>query len=840
MRTVERLYESFKPDHYKVGFDLSQADHRFSGQVTISGHGSGPQIKLHAKDLQLTKLKINGQAANFSPEPDDVVVIGADGYDGGAATVEIDFAGQISDAMHGIYPCYFTVDGQPQELIATQFESHHAREAFPCVDEPEAKATFDVELTTKAGLQALSNMPIADQTKADRKLVTRFATTPVMSSYLLAFVVGDLQSKSAKTQDGVMVTTWATKAQPADSLDFGLDVAVRSIEFFNNYFGVKYPLPKADHVALPDFSSGAMENWGLITYREICLLADKTTAISTRQYVATVIAHETSHQWFGNLVTMRWWDDLWLNESFATLMEYVCVDALFPDWNVWLTFASQEVLMALRRDYLPGVQAVKCEVQHPDEISTLFDSAIVYAKGARLLVMARAYVGDQAFRQGLSTYFSQHQYGNTIGDDLWQALSQASGKDVAAFMTPWLEQSGYPKVKLELKSDQLTVSQQQFLIPATDSDKLWPVPLNAQPDQLPAILDERQFSCPLNDDGAILVNHQAASHTIVQYDAELLGRLIDKLNNRQLDAVDRLSLLHDSSLLARAGDINASQLLDLAEAYRGELEEPVWDIIGLVIADLKRLIEADDQAEAALKQRVAALARPAYEQLGWRPKPNEADNDSKLRPIVAGLLAWADDQAIIKQALSDFDAATNLADLNGEMRSVIFVVATKHGDADQIERLIVCHRSTANSELQNDIAAGLTATHDTGLAQRLIDQLKDEQLVRPQDVFRWFAYLIRNRYTRPLTWQWLTDNWDWIETTFGGDKSYDDFAKLSAGGLSDRQWLERYRDFWVPKQSIPALKRAIELGLKDIEVRADWTERDAAALSRKLTDSAQN
>jgi aminopeptidase N len=492
--------------------------------------------------------------------------------------------------------------------------------------------------------------------------------------------------------------------------------------------------------------------------------------------------------------------------------------------------------MALRRDYLPGVQAVKTEVHHPDEISTLFDSAIVYAKGARLLVMARAYVGDQAFRAGLSAYFSKYQYQNTVGDDLWQALGQASDKDVAAFMTPWLEQSGYPKIKLEISGDKLTLSQQQFLIPSAKSDKIWPIPLNGRPDSLPDVLDLKSTSCELHDDSSVLINHQAASHAIVQYDQALLESLIKQVGDMSLDPVDRLSLLHDSSLLAKAGNQSATDLLKLTTAYAREEAEPVWDIISLVIADLKRLIEGDESAEAAMKQLVSNLAGPTFERLGWRAKAGESDNDVKLRPIVAGLLAWADDRAVIDQALADFQAATKPSDIHGEMRAVVFAIVTKHGSSEQIKQLLDTHRSTANSELQNDIVAGLTTTRDLRLAKQLVDQLKDDSVVRPQDIFRWFAYLIRNRYTREITWQWLVDNWNWIEQTFGGDKSYDDFAKLSAAGLSSHDWLDKYREIWQPKQDIPALKRAIELGINDIEVRADWQRRDGPALIESLTN----
>ena len=313
--------------------------------------------------------------------------------------------------MHGLYPCYFTHDGVKKQLFATQFESHHAREVFPCVDEPAAKAEYDLTLVTQTGITVLGNMPVKSEEENGDSRTTTFEKTPRMSSYLLAFVIGELHKKTARTKSGVEVNVWATPAQNENTLDFALDIATRSIDFYDEYFGVKYPLPKSDHVALPDFSSGAMENWGLITYRESCLLADpELTPESSRRFIATVIAHELSHQWFGNLVTMNWWNDLWLNESFANMMEYVAIDALHPEWRMWEDFATNEVTAALRRDSLDGVQSVQADVNHPDEISTLFDPAIVYAKGGRLLVMVRKLIGEEAFRAGLKSYFEKFAY----------------------------------------------------------------------------------------------------------------------------------------------------------------------------------------------------------------------------------------------------------------------------------------------------------------------------------------------------------------------------------------------------------------------------------------------
>ena len=311
--TTTRLNKTFSPKHYNLSIDLSRgAERKFSGTVDISGSIlDGKDILLHSKDLTIDTVLVDGKSATFETQEFDVLRISLPDLSIGEHLVTIGFSGTITDAMHGLYPCYFEHDGVKKELFATQFESHHAREAFPCVDEPEAKATYDVTLTTIPDITVLGNQPVKWQRQENDLLVTTFETTPRMSSYLLAWVVGELHRKTAATKDGVEVNVWATPAQRPEALDSPLEHAVKSIEFFNDYFGVPYPLAKSDHVALPDFSSGAMENWGLITYREIALLADpETTTVASKQYISTVISHELSHQWFGNLVTMKWWNNL--------------------------------------------------------------------------------------------------------------------------------------------------------------------------------------------------------------------------------------------------------------------------------------------------------------------------------------------------------------------------------------------------------------------------------------------------------------------------------------------------------------------------------------------------
>ncbi|HGK0787120.1 TPA: M1 family metallopeptidase, partial [Streptococcus pneumoniae] len=435
MQAVEHFIKQFVPEHYDLFLDLSRETKTFSGKVTITGQAQSDRISLHQKDLEITSVEVAGQARPFTVDHDNEA-LHIELAEAGQVELVLAFSGKITDNMTGIYPSYYTVDGVKKEVLSTQFESHFAREAFPCVDEPEAKATFDLSLRfdQAEGELALSNMPEIDVENRKETGIWKFETTPRMSSYLLAFVAGDLQGVTAKTKNGTLVGVYSTKAHPLSNLDFSLDIAVRSIEFYEDYYGVKYPIPQSLHIALPDFSAGAMENWGLVTYREVYLVVDENSTFASRQQVALVVAHELAHQWFGNLVTMKWWDDLWLNESFANMMEYVCVDTIEPSWNIFEDFQTGGVPLALERDATDGVQSVHVEVKHPDEINTLFDGAIVYAKGSRLMHMLRRWLGDADFAKGLHAYFEKHQYSNTIGSDLWDALGQASGRDVAAFM----------------------------------------------------------------------------------------------------------------------------------------------------------------------------------------------------------------------------------------------------------------------------------------------------------------------------------------------------------------------------------------------------------------------
>ena len=853
-KKVTRLFQQFQPSHYDLSLSVNRDAMTFSGSVVIEGKKTGrpsQRIMLHGKDLKISQATITRHdkkgdqdlevaRINLHKNFDEVRLHTSSLLYPGNYTLTLEFNGKINDGMTGIYPCYFTDKKIEKKLIMTQFESHFARQAFPCIDEPEAKATFDLALMTETGVTVLGNTPIKTQTTDNTLMTTVFETTPRMSTYLLAFVFGELHSKSTKTNRGTEVSVWATSAQPSDSLDFALDIAKKSIEFFEDYFGIAYPLPKVDHVGVPDFSNGAMENWGLITYRERALLVyPGETAQSIQEYIATVIAHETSHQWFGNLVTMKWWDDLWLNESFANLMEYQAVDAMYPEWHLWDTFVAQEGLSAFRRDSTPGVQAVKTQVHHPDEINTIFDPSIVYAKGGRLLYMLKNYIGEEAFRKGLSTYFAKHAYGNTEGSDLWAALTQASGKDIGAFMDPWLEQSGFPLVSITEHGEKVILKQEHFLDNPVKADpsRSWTVPLFANTRHLSDEFSVRTMEFTRNDDKPIVINTGARGHYLVRYVTdEQKQTVVDMISSQQLTEADRLMLLNSGSMLARAGYEPYSNVLTMLSAYKDEASEPVWDMISLIIGEVRRFVDLDKSLEDRIKALIRKLIVKQYSRLGWEEKTNEPASDQKLRATIIGLGAYADEPDIIKKSLALFEAYQHRPEtVPAELRGIVFTVPVKQQVPGALAYLLQLHDHSPNSDLKADIAAAATATRSSEEASQLLARLKDTKLVKPQDADRWLVQLMRNRYVKEIAWEWMVENWGWLEDTYKHDKSYDMLPRYAAGACNTKDWAEKYQKFFEPKMDQIVLKRNIAMGLEEISARILWLARDFTSVQDFFT-----
>ena len=833
MTKVPRLLDTFTPNHYNLTLDLTHAEEKeFSGTVTISGESTSESISLHSKGLTIQSATIDNQPADVSFGEFDELRLSQPGLKDGNHIVCINFSGNITDAMHGLYPCYFTHNGVKKQLFATQFESHHAREVFPCIDEPAAKAEYDLTLITRSGITVLGNMPVKSEEENDDSRTTTFEKTPRMSSYLLAFVIGELHKKTARTKSGVEVNVWATPAQNENTLDFALDIATRSIDFYDEYFGVKYPLPKSDHVALPDFSSGAMENWGLITYRESCLLADpELTPESSRRFIATVIAHELSHQWFGNLVTMNWWNDLWLNESFANMMEYVAIDALHPEWRMWEDFATNEVTAALRRDSLDGVQSVQADVNHPDEISTLFDPAIVYAKGGRLLVMVRKLIGEEAFRAGLKSYFEKFAYKNTVGNDLWQELESASGQPIVNLMNAWISQPGLPVVSVSNSHDAAILSQERFFIGEHQpSDALWPIPLFANQPLDVKILNQKEATISIEK--PLQLNCGLSAHFVTKYDESTREYLLKNIT--ELPTLDKICILQDATILARAGFENSASLLPLALSLKTETNEKVFGMAAGALTELRKFVDDNDAARDSLKRISGEFARATFEELGWDEKAGESDDDRERRTTALGLMMYSEDEEVLNEAKTRFDN-NKLEDLPTEIRALIISTNVRHFETpEMIDNLFTAYKNTPSNDLQNDIAIGLTSTKNPETAEKILANIKDSNVIRPQDASRWFVYLIRTRESRQIAWNWLKENWAWVEDAFGKDKSYDDFIRYAATTLLTTDELNDFRQFFEPMMDIPALTRTIKLGITEISARVELIKRDKEAVISAL------
>jgi aminopeptidase N len=845
---VARLFEQFQPEHYNLRLDLDRDNMTFSGTVTVTGKKTGrpsQRLTFHQKGLKVssavvTKHDKNGDQAvtigriNNQNTLDEVRLHSDDMIYPGSYTITMEFSGDITRPMNGIYPCFFKHEGKDKLLIASQFESHHAREAFPCIDEPEAKATFDLTLGSPAGETALANTPVKQQVTQGDLLITEFETTPRMSVYLLAFVAGEIGYKEVKTQDGVVIRAYATPDN-VKLTQFGLDAAVGALEFFGDYFSTPYPLKKLDMVALPDFSVGAMENWGLMTFRETCMLADpQTSSIESKQLVALVVSHEISHQWFGDLVTMKWWNDLWLNESFANMMEYRVVDHLFPEWHIWEQFVSHEAAAAKRRDSLADIQPIKTDVNHPDEIATLFDPSIVYAKGGTVLHMLMRYIGEDAFQAGLKTYFEKHRYGNTVADDLWAELSASSNQDIGAFMHSWIERPGFPLVSIDWKpgDKQFAADQHRFLSSSkTDvstNSEPWPVPLATTYELSKPLFDSQQATVAIASasDQPLLFNHDGQSYFVPRYvNKEHLKQIVDGIQANKVDVIDRLLLLDNYNLLQRSGDASTVELLELLQAYTNEDSESVWGAMAMAVAEGRRLMEGDAASEKKLHELIRRLAGDNASRLGWEDQPDDSAQILRLRGLVVSIAAGAKDQRIIDEGLERFAASKEPADLPPSTRGVIYYIAARYGTPADFQKLLDTYHATNSADEREEIASALTSTKEPAHYKQLIDMFTGED-IRRQDLMHWYVWLLRNRYSRPATWEWLTSHWDWIEKEFEGDKNHGSFARYAGSIFSREADLKQFRDFFGPMQDIVALSRDIKLAEQEILNRIAWRNRN--------------
>ncbi|TSC74575.1 MAG: puromycin-sensitive aminopeptidase [Parcubacteria group bacterium Gr01-1014_44] len=861
-----RLSDSVIPQSYNLELEPDFETFKFRGIVSINVivRKVVHEITLHAADLAIEKSGVrlwllDKDAPSFPTEvcldskAETATFVFNEEIPVGGASLEIDYTGVLNDKMAGFYRSKYTSeDGQEKYLATTQFEATDARRALPCWDEPALKATFDVTLVVPADLMALSNMPVRAVTNlADGRKRVKFDRSPVMSSYLLAFIVGELECVETLTNNGTVVRVYTVPGKSSQG-QFALDIARRVLEFYNEYFGISYPLPKLDMVAIPDFAAGAMENWGLVTYRENAVLIDTAnSSTAAHQRVAEVVAHELAHQWFGNLVTMEWWTNLWLNEGFATWMASFALDHLFPKWDIWTQFVGDEYASALSLDGLRSTHSIEVEVGHPDEISQIFDD-ISYSKGASVIRMIHDFIGADAFRTGLQTYLKQHAYGNAITEDLWQALGEASGQPVREIMDTWTKQPGYPLITVAAdpkSSDDgvCTILQERFLAGGdtlTDVEKAqrWQIPLTlASRDALrglsstKTVLNSRLQSLEVPNNHLLKLNYGQVALVRVNYRSDQWQALAKMVQNRQLMSVDRYGLVSDALSLARAGHLSTSQLISLLASYQNERDYTVWTAVLGAVGALD-LITEETQDEAHLASFARLLLKPIADGLSWNEVSDEAHTTKLLRGQILGALGSYGDRPTITQVASRFhDHVSGTQLVNPNLRVAVYSVTAQYGNQALFNILIGLYEKETLQEEKVRLLNALGRFTDSVILTAVLEYGFNSGKVRSGDFVYVLSAMGAHAQGRRMAWQFMNDNWEKISERYsgGGLKMLARIISLICDGFARAEDADMIEKFFQDHLA-PSATRAITEAMERIRVRAAWYQRDKNQITTAL------
>ena len=757
-----RLARTVVPSAYRIFLtpDLDRAT--FTGRVEIDVEidQSVGEFALHAIDLEMGAATVTAQGtAHRSSEPkfDSTYETATFAFDAslprGPATIEIAFTGVLNDLLVGFYRSTYTdAAGTTHTIATTQFEHSDARRAFPCWDEPFFKATYQVNLTVPAHLAAYSNSLVTSNTAlGNGQRTVSYAPTMKMSTYLVAFVVGPFEETEALDVLGTPLRI-VYPLNKGHLTELAMESGAFALKFFSEYFDIPYPGQKLDMVAIPDFAFGAMENLGCITYRESALLVDPATAsIAEMQRIAEVVAHEIAHMWFGDLVTMEWWEGIWLNEAFATFMQVLCIDAFRPQWKMWVGFGTDRDA-AMQVDGLHSTRPIEYEVISPDDTRGMFD-ILTYEKGGSVLRMLEQYLGAEVFRDGIRAYLVKHSYANTVTTDLWDALEEASGQPVRELMNTWILQGGHPLVSLENGR----ISQQPFAYGAPRGESAigssWLVPV------LTRSLDGGGTSRHLLGDEPlaiteappVVLNAGGSGVFRSRYAAAELAALAGRVG--ELQELERVTLVADSWASLFAGQVPFDAFLSIARGL-GDQDEPTpWSTVATAVDMVNRALHADQRD--AFAGTVRELFAPQFARLGWDAAPGEAELAPQLRAIVLGTLGTLGrDESIRAEALKRFEAGEISGDL---ARAVLRVVAAQNRPGDY-ETFLERYRRAANPQEEQRYLWGLADFGDDRCARDAAQRCFGE--FRSQDSPIVLGIMTRNAVTGPMVWKFVTDRWD--------------------------------------------------------------------------------
>ena len=837
-----RLPRQVVPTHYDIHLEPDLETFTFVGAVgvDIEVTEATSSISLNAAEVDIKSATLSSghvvAEISYDHRYERVTLTLASELAPGSYRLEIEHTGIINDQLRGLYrSVYKDVNGDEHTLAASQCQSTDARRIFPCWDEPDFKATFQPTLVVADGFEAYSNArELERRALDDGRIEFRFARTMKMSTYLLAFIVGAFEATEPVDVRGTPTRIIAPKGN-LHLTEMALENAIFCFEYLSDYYGIPYPGDKLDHIAIPDFAAGAMENVGLITYRDVYLVIDKDKASQAElQSCLDVIGHEVAHQWFGNLVTMAWWEGAWLNEAFASFMEMKATVAMRPEWKRWLAFANLEVPWAMGIDQLASTRPIEFEVTAPEEVDQMFD-AITYGKGSAVLHMIDEFIGVEQFRAGVGKYLRKHEYANTVTSDLWEGLDGASEWPVGDIMNAWVYQRGFPQIDITLRDSGIQLHQRRHLVIPDETDTtIWKVPIvlrgsaDGQPFETKVLLDTDERLVAIDGDlDWVVANGGATGFYRTAYSEQIFEALL--ANVESLDDYERYSVLVDTLAFVKNGSVASSDFLDLAGQFGDETEQAIWSVItgGLALLEHHAL---DDEIRDKFEGFVRDLVGPALDRLGWEPNDTESDLDRKLRgDLIACMGNLGEDISVIEKAR---DVAGQLLDgvsLDPEVGTAALSVYARHGGSEEYEILWNSYQEATTPLDQVRYLRAVAGVSKPELAISTLDKAIDGE-IRTQDAFWVFARLLMGK-SGPQVWESAVARWEAVLTTMPGMTRGRIAEGLSA--LSHPDVAASVRGFFA-EHPVPEAARAIEQNLEKLDANVVLRARETPVLAAYL------
>ncbi|KAM4625669.1 glutamyl aminopeptidase [Polymixia lowei] len=796
-----RLPSYVNPVHYDLHLEPDLSTDLYTGSVVVHLEVSKPtrHLWLHIRETfvnAVPRLQLKSQTGEkvvtvkgcFEYKPQQYVVVEATDElsptaPGEVYVLTLDFQGWLNGSLVGFYRVTYTDGGDTKKIAATDHEPTDARKSFPCFDEPNKKATFKISITHDADYEALSNMPVQETLRypTGNKMKTSFEKSIPMSTYLVCFAVHQFDFVERKSSRGIPLKIYAQKSQ-IHTAEYAANTTKVIFDYFEEYFNMTYSISKLDKIAIPDFGTGAMENWGLITYRETNLLYDENESSSyNKQRVASVIAHELVHQWFGNIVTMDWWDDLWLNEGFASFFEYIGVEQAEPSWEMRNIMLISDVLPVMVDDALLSSHPIIVNVSTPAEITSVFD-AISYSKGASILRMLEDWMGRDEFRDGCRKYLKDYYFKNAKTANFWSSLANVSGFPVAEVMDTWTKQMGYPVLDLSVSETSAKLTQRRFLLDPNANASQPPSPLSYKwtiPVKWHSVNTSKNMSVMFNKssteldvpgyspttDGLLKVNNDHIGFYRVNHDGNMWSAISEQLqsNHMEFDAADRASYIDDVFALARADDLDYGNAFNLTKYLTNETDHIVWDRLSSSIAYVREMLSDNIALYPKFQKLFRDHVKAISMKLGWQDTGPQRER--LLRETVLGIACQMGDQDVLKEASQLFDQWINgtHSSVAVNLRLLVYRYGMKNsGTEEKWKVMFQKYKNATLAQEKDKLLYGLASVENVDLLYKLLEASKDDSVVRSQDLFTVVRYVSLNPLGKSMAWDWTTLNWDYL------------------------------------------------------------------------------